>query len=67
MKKKNIALCVVSRENLKNLKCYTFSKEAIVLPIIFIKCENQDENIFKEEKSIEILEILDLIKNVLLL
>ena len=32
--------------------------------IIYSKCENEDENIFKEKESIEILKILGLIKNI---
>ena len=37
--KKSIVLFVVSKENLKTLKCHTFLQ----------KCENEDEKIFKEE------------------
>ena len=42
---------------------YTFEK-VLVLSIICRKCENEDEKIFKEDESIEILKILDLIKNI---
>ena len=48
--KKNIALFVVSIENLKKLKYHTSSKKALVLSIICSKCKNEDEKIFKEEE-----------------
>ena len=49
-------------ENLKTLKYHTFSKKTLVFSIICSKCENEDENIFKEEESLEKLQILGLIK-----
>ena len=55
---------MVSIENSKILKYHAFSKKAIVLSIVCSKCGNKDENIFKEEKSKEILKILGLIKNI---
>ena len=36
----------------------------LVLSIISSKCKNEDEKIFKEEHSIEILKILGLIENI---
>ena len=36
----------------------------LVLSIICSKRENEDDKIFKEEESIEVLEILDLSKNI---
>ena len=42
---------------------YILEKKS-VLSIISSKCKNEDEKIFKEEESIEILKILDLIENV---
>ena len=42
---------------------YNFAK-TLVLSIICSKCENEDEKIFKEEESIEILKVLSLIKNI---
>ena len=59
-----IALFVVSIENLKNLKHHTSQKKILVLSIIFSKCKNEDEKIFKEEESIEILKILALLDNI---
>ena len=35
-----------------------------VLFIIGSKCENEDEKLFKEEESIQILKILGLFKNI---
>ena len=37
--------------------------ETLVISIICVKCGNKRKRIFKEEESIEILNILDLIKN----
>ena len=53
-------------------KCTKFEKPKIsyilektfVLSIICSKCKNKDEKIVKEEKSIEILKILGLIRNI---
>ena len=59
-------LFVVSIENFKILKYHTFSKKHFFLlfSIICSKCKNEDEKIFKEEKSIEILKTLGLIENI---
>ena len=38
--------------------------EKTVFSIICNKCKNEDEKIFKEEESIEILKILGLIENI---
>ena len=51
-------LFAVSIENLKDLKYHTSYKK------ICSKCENEDEELFKEEESVEILHILDLIGNI---
>ena len=64
---------------MKNLYCVIYSKyrkfekpkisylsEKTVLSIICSKCKYEDEKIFKEDKSIEILKILGLIENVYL-
>ena len=39
-------------------------KKTLVLSIICSKYKNEDEKIFKEEKSIEILKILGLIESI---
>ena len=44
----------------KNLKYYTSQKNSIT----WNKCKNEEKKIFKEDESIEILEILGLIKNI---
>ena len=46
---------------MKNLKYYTSWKKTLVLSVICSKCKNEDEKIFKEEESIEILKVLGLI------
>ena len=58
---------------MKKLYCFicgkyrTFEKSEIsyilVLSIICSKCNNEDEKLFREEESIEILKILGLTKN----
>ena len=39
-------------------------EKTLVLSIICSKCKNEDEKIFKEEESIEILNITGLFKNI---
>ena len=39
-------------------------ENTLVLSIIFSKCKNEDEKLFKEEESIEILKIPGLIENI---
>ena len=39
-------------------------EKTLVLSIICSKCKNEDEKIFKEEESIEILKILALLDNI---
>ena len=39
-------------------------EKTLVLSIICSKCKNEDDKIFKEEESIEILKILGLINNI---
>ena len=40
------------------------SGKTLVLSIIYSKCKNEDEKLFEEEESIEILKILGLIENI---
>ena len=61
---KNFFVLLLSNRKIKNPKYHTFSKKKIVLFVICSKCGNADEKIFKEKESIEILEILGLIKNI---
>ena len=53
-------LFLVSIEKFKNLNIIHL-KKTLVLSIISNKCKNEDEKIFKEKESIQILKILDLI------
>ena len=55
---------MVSIEKLKTLKYHLFSKKTSVLSIICSKFSNEDGNIFKEEGSIGVLNILGLIENI---
>ena len=48
----------------KNPKTASVFEKTIVLSLICSKCENKDDNIFKEKESMEILKILGLIKNI---
>ena len=54
---------MLSIGNLKILKYHAFPKKT-VLSVICIKCKHEGENKFREEESIEILEILGLIENI---
>ena len=38
-------------------------KKTLVLSLIFNKCQNKDEKLFKEEESIEIMKIHNYLKN----
>ena len=50
-------------KNLKSLKCHTFFKKTLFLPIICSKCGKKDEKIFKEKESIKISKFVCLITN----
>ena len=39
-------------------------EKTLVLSIICSKCKNEDEKLFKEEESIDILKIIGLIENI---
>ena len=56
--------CVICRKYRKfeNPKLFCVLEKTLLLYIIWIKCKNEDEKIFKEEDSTEILEILGLIE-----
>ena len=49
---------------IENPKISYLLEKTLVLSIICSKCKDEDEKIFKEEDSIEILKILDLINNI---
>ena len=48
----------------EKLKISYLLEKTLVLSIICSKCKNEDEKLFKVEKSIEILKILGLIENI---
>ena len=60
--KKLFCIICVSKENLKPLKYHTSSKKTLVPSTIGSKCRNEDQKLFTEEESIEILKDLDLFK-----
>ena len=62
MKKLYCVICNKYRK-FEKLKIYLLEK-TLVLSIICSKCKNEDEKIFKEEESIEILKISGLINNI---
>ena len=56
-------LFVVSIENLKKPKIFYLLEKILVLSITSSKWKNEDEKLFKEEESIEIL-IFGIIENI---
>ena len=62
MKKLHCVICNKYRKFEQPWISYLIGKTS-VLSIIFSKCKNEHEKIFKEEKSIETLKILGLISN----
>ena len=55
----------INIENLKKLKYYIF-KKTLSISIVYSKCGHEYEKKFKEEESVEILEMLGLINNIVL-
>ena len=67
---KIIKLCCIicsKYSKLEKPKLSYLLEKTLVLSVICSKCKNEDEKLFKEEESIEILKILDLIENIQLL
>ena len=62
MKKLHCSICG-KYSQFEKPKIY-FLERALVLSIICSKCKNEDENIFKEEESVETLKVLGLIENI---
>ena len=62
MKKLYCVICGKYRKFEKPKISYILEK-TLVLYIICSRCKNEDEEIFKEEKSIKILKIIGLIEN----
>ena len=63
MKKLYWVICGKYRKFEKPQIPYLLEK-TLVFSIICSKCKNEDEKLFKEEESIEILKILGLIENI---
>ena len=63
MRKLYCVICGKYRKFKKPKLSYLIEK-TLVLSIICSKYKNEDEKLFKEEQSIEILKILGLIKNI---
>ena len=51
----------INIENLKKLNYQILFKKTLCLSIVYSKCGHKYERIFKEEESIEILKIIDII------
>ena len=66
MKKLYCIICDKHRR-FKNPKISYIFEKPLVLSMICSKFKNEEEKIFKEEKSIETLKTLGLIENILLL
>ena len=64
-----IIYCVIfgKYRRFKNPKISYIFQKALVLSVIWSKNKNEDEKIYKEEESIEILKILGSIKSIYLL
>ena len=63
MKKLYCIICGKYKKFEKPKISYLLEK-TLVLSIICSKCKNEDEKVFKEEESTEILKILGLIENI---
>ena len=63
MKKLYCVICGKNRKFEKPKISYLLEK-ILVLSVICSTCKNEDEKLFKEEESIEILKILGLIENI---
>ena len=63
MQKLYCVICGKYRKFEKTKISYLLEK-TLLLTIICSKCKNEDEKIFKEEDSVEVLKILGLIENI---
>ena len=64
MKKLHCVLYGKYRKFAKKTKISYLLEKTLLLSIICSKYKNEDEKLFKEEKSLEILKILGLIENI---
>ena len=63
MKKLHCVICGKYRK-FEKPKISDILRKTLVISTICNKCKNEDENVFKEEESIELLKNLDLIENI---
>ena len=65
-KRMKILYCVICGKYRKfeKPKISYLLEKTLVLSIICSKCKNEDEQLFKEEESIEILKMIGLIENI---
>ena len=63
MKKLYCVICGRHRKS-KKPKIPYFLENILVLSIIYSKCKNEDEKLFKKKQSNEILKILGLYENI---
>ena len=58
--------CVIcgKYKKFEKLKMSYLLEKTLVLSVTFSKCKNEEEELFKEEESIDILKILVLIENI---
>ena len=64
IKKLDCVICSKYRKTEKPKMSYLIKKKKIVPSIFCSKYKNEEQKIFREEESIEILKILDLINNI---
>ena len=58
--------CVIcgKYKKFEKLKMSYLLEKTLVLSVTFSKCKNEEEKLFKEEESIDILKILVLVENI---
>ena len=66
LKKVEKLYCVICGDyrKFKNTKISCILEKTLALSFISSKCKNEDEKIFNEKESIEVLKILGLIENI---
>ena len=63
MKKLYCVICCKYRK-FEKPKISHLLEKTLIFSVICCKCKNEDEKLFKEEESIEILKIVGLIENI---
>ena len=62
--KKSYCIVYSKYRKFKNLKTSYIFEKTVVLCIVCSKCKNEDEKMFKEEESVQLIKYLGLIKNI---